>query len=224
MSVNTTYWNTTQPSITDYPIWAIFENSLKEFKDGKLVDTVEFVSNILSVPKNSYYSKVIKAWIKAEVPTPKLRTWEDFASEYFQRKIETSNEILDAKQWFMEGVKYSKDQQYFQKKWSNASDLNSHTPVTQPSTSTDSLSSLFASTEWEKLQNSINSISNNKLDYNFLATGINLAHNPFLNFSDGTKEATCTQAESKAKYGQSEQKFKDLTNPYIPWNPKWDNL
>ena len=37
---------------------------------------------------------------------------EKFLIEYFQRKIETSNEIWSARDWFLHGVKVGMDQTY----------------------------------------------------------------------------------------------------------------
>jgi len=42
---------------------------------------------------------------------PKER-WEEFANEYFQRKVEANKEVWSAKEWFLEGVRYGRDQEY----------------------------------------------------------------------------------------------------------------
>jgi len=207
MNENTTYWNDTQPSLSDYPIWAVFENT-QEYKNGKIVDKVEYVESVFNIPHNSYGKKTIKAWIKAVIPTPKLRTWEDFAGEYFQRKIESSNEILSAKQWFMEGVRYGKDQNYFESKWNNH--FSPEYLNFNASTLNSPISSLCTPPDWKDLQRSIDEVvaETNKINNAFSGVLNINPTNPFNFFNDGNKEATCTQDEFKIKYGQYGEKYK----------------
>ena len=103
MSANT-FWNTiTQPMPLDFPIWAVL--------DDHSIYTVE----LLREPSSIEWVK-IKAWTPAQIPEPPKERWERLADEYFQHKIESDGDIRGAKDWFMEGVRYGKDQTYINPK------------------------------------------------------------------------------------------------------------
>lgn len=45
--------------------------------------------------------------------TPKLTKREEaLALEYFSRKVEATNEVLSASEWFLEGIRYGREQTY----------------------------------------------------------------------------------------------------------------
>ena len=195
MSQNT-FWNTiSQPQPYNFPIWAVLESHSTY--------TVELLRESSALN----WSK-IKAWQPAQIPEAPKERWEELANEYFQRKIMSSNETLGSKEWFLEGVKYGRDQQYLP---NNNTVLNtgsfgwSHPGygAVPPATTADDLDKMLSN------------ISHQLSSRNW--------YSPLILDTSG-KEASCTQDEFKAKYGQGGQNYKDQTNPYIPWNPKWDNL
>jgi hypothetical protein len=190
MSANT-FWNTiTQPQPHDFPIWAVL--------DSDKIYTVE----LLREPVALKWSK-IKAWQSAQIPEappiPKKERWEELADEYFQRKIETNNNILSSKDWFIEGVKYGRDQLYFQTKWGVERQFN-NLDLTDVPTNEE--------IDRIKLQKALDSLNKN--------------WTPGPDWQTGPKQA-CTTDEFKAKYGQHGESYKPQTDPNTPWNPKWDN-
>jgi len=103
MSTNVFWWTDVVPQPYNYPIWAVL--------DDHSIYTVE----LLREPSSIEWVK-IKAWTPAQIPEPPKERWERLADEYFQRKIESDGDIRGAKDWFMEGVKYGKDQTYINPK------------------------------------------------------------------------------------------------------------
>ena len=197
-----TFWNTiSQPQSYNFPIWAVLESHSTY--------TVELLreSSALNLTK-------IKAWMPAQVPEAPLERWEQLANEYFQRKIMSSNETLGSKDWFMEGVKYGKDQQYFDQKWNTAKRNPDGIDLSALNTTYPLSGMIYNASGWEKWQKSINAIDKSfwNADKNYPVDSTN------------SKQNACTQDEFKAKYGQFGENLKPQTNPYIPWDPKWDNL
>jgi hypothetical protein len=195
MSQNT-LWNTiSQPQPYNFPIWAVLESHS--------IYTVELLRESSALN----WSK-IKAWQPATIPEAPKERWEELANEYFQRKIMSSSETLGSKEWFLEGVKYGREQQYLP---------NSNTILNTGSfgwshAGYGAVPSITTANDLDKM---LSNISHQLSSKNW--------HSPSI-FNTSGKEASCTQDEFKAKYGQNGQNYKDQTNPYIPWNPKWDNL
>jgi hypothetical protein len=202
MSQNT-FWNTiSQPQPYNFPIWAVLESHS--------IYTVE----LLREPSALNWTK-IKAWMPAQVPEAPLERWEQLAYEYYQRKIESNNSILGTKEWFLEGVKYGKDQQYFDQKWNTVKDnSDGNTPLSTLNNTSPLSGIIYNASEWEKWQKSINAIDKSfwNVDKNYPIDNTN------------SKQNACTTDEFKAKYGQYGENYKPQTDPNTPWNPKWDNL
>jgi len=99
MNTDTYWWKDTPPQPFNFPIWAVL--------DDHSIYTVE----LLREPSALEWVK-IKAWTPARIPEPPLERWEQLANEYFRLKIESDESIRSAKDWFMEGIKYGKDQNF----------------------------------------------------------------------------------------------------------------
>jgi len=113
INMNTdTHWWTNTPQPFNFPIWAVLDQSEYRTHDVQL----------LREPAALDWVK-IKAWMPAQVPTPPMERWEVLANEYFQNKLEANEDVWGARDWFMEGVRYGKDQTYIK---ADSYDSNEH--------------------------------------------------------------------------------------------------
>jgi hypothetical protein len=171
-----TFWNTiTQPQPYDFPIWAVL--------DSDKIYTVE----LLREPVALKWSK-IKAWQPAQIPEAPKEHWEKLAEEHFQRKIETNNNILSSKDWFMEGVKYGKDQQHFSQKDSISSNTTLNTgSIGWSHTGYGAVPPITTANDLDRMLSNISL----QLSSTWCSP---------LTLNTTGKEASCTQDEFKVKY------------------------
>jgi len=110
MNTNDVFWWTgIQPQPFNFPIWAVLEDHS--------IYTVE----LLREPSALDWVK-IKAWAPAQVPQAPMERWEALANEYFQRKVELNQDVWGARDWFIEGVRYGRDQVYIKADSYNSND------------------------------------------------------------------------------------------------------